>query len=77
MMCWMTITCPKCAKESSLDDMTYRPLTGWLPPGQFQCPHCNHAFQRKEVTAGHTFIHRGEVDYIPGNIGLVPCDAVL
>lgn len=73
MMCWMTITCPKCSKESSLDDMTYRPLTGWLPPGQFQCPHCNHAFQRKEVTSGKIMNDH----YFPGEIALVPCVGVL
>lgn len=72
-MCWMNISCPNCGQESTLDDMTRRPVTGWLPPGQFQCPVCGHAFQRREVAPGK--IMNGH--YFPGNIGIVPCEAVL
>lgn len=76
-MCWMTITCPKCSAESSLDDMTRRPISGFLPPGQFQCPLCSYAFQRRMVSPGHSFMYQGEPDYMRGEIGLVPCQATL
>lgn len=76
-MPWMNITCPRCGVESSIEDMTHRPVSGWLPPGQFQCPACNHAFQRREIEKGSSFEYQGATEYIHGKIGLVPCSPVL
>ena len=91
-MCWMNITCPKCAMESSLEAMTERPVSGILPPGQFQCPICGYAFQRRETTPGHfrqrhqyeyvndapvRILRTLEPEYIPGKLGLIPCAGVL
>lgn len=76
-MPFMNISCPRCAEVSDLDAMTHRPVSGWLPPGQFQCPKCNHAFQRREIEPGHTFEWNGQREYIQGKVGLVPCNAVL
>jgi transposase-like protein len=76
-MCWMTINCPRCGSESTLEAMTERPVSGPLPMGQFQCPICNYAFQRREVEPGSVYEINGQRLYIPGKIGLVPCEAVL
>jgi hypothetical protein len=57
--------------------MTERPVYGLLPPGQFQCPACGYAFQRREVEPGSTFNYCGLVQYVPGRLALVPCEAVL
>jgi hypothetical protein len=80
-MPWMTITCPQCQCEATLDEMTIRPVSGLLPPGQFQCPHCNQAFQRREIQKGTWNRGSGRdagLDYyVPGKIGLVPCQGRL
>jgi rubredoxin len=68
-----TITCPKCEQASTLDAMTTRPITGDLPPGQFQCPKCGYAFRRAELDPGFIYGDR----YIPGRIALVQCEARL
>ena len=41
-----TITCGKCGKTAPIDNWTNRPLSGELPAGTFQCPHCQWAFRR-------------------------------
>lgn len=74
----ITVTCPNCAQASTLDAFTTRHITGQLPPGQYQCPLCNYAFQRREVTKGEVWTARnGERLYIPGKLALVPCAARL
>jgi hypothetical protein len=74
---WMTISCPKCGGVHDVEAWTRRPVTGDLPPGQFQCPGCGFAFQRREVEPGRKFTAGGRTVYIPGKLALVPCAGVL
>jgi len=76
-MCFMNIGCPKCGKTSTLESFTERPISGYLPPGQFQCPLCGYAFQRREVEPGKIIVSAGVIISLPGKIELVPCEAVL
>lgn len=48
-MPWMNISCPKCGQTNSLESWTERTITGPLPIGQYQCPNCQHAFQRRST----------------------------
>lgn len=73
----MTLTCGKCGHEADIDLWTTAEISGRLPVGQFQCPSCRFAFRRCETTPGQTFRAGGSSMYIPGKIGLVPCQPVL
>lgn len=73
----MNVTCGRCGCEDSIEAWTERPVTGRLPQGQFQCPRCGFAFKRKEVEPGSWFEWQGQRQYIPGKIGLVPCESVM
>lgn len=73
---WMTISCPKCGQVHDVEEWVRRPVSGFLPPGQFQCPGCRYAFRRVEVAPGRMFSVRGRKEYIPGKIALVPCERV-
>lgn len=73
----MTITCGECGQEAAIDAWTRTPVSGELPRGQYQCPRCGYAFQRREVTPGQVYRLRGELCRIPGKIRLVPCDSRL
>lgn len=72
--CGCSMTCPQCGVESSLDAMCETPVGGPLPRGQFQCPVCHYAFQRREVEPGTTWRSGNAVCYVPGRLGLVPCE---
>lgn len=77
-MPWMNISCAKCGKTASLEAWTERPITGPLPPGQFQCPNCQYAFQRHAAGKTTVFTARnGERWAIPEKIELRPCAAVM
>ena len=49
-----TITCGKCRQASPALSWTERPISGDLPPGEFQCPQCGDAFRRQRF-AGEAF----------------------
>jgi len=71
---YLYITCGRCKKMAPAEVWTAREISGPLPPGQFQCPECGYAFQRREVAPGRTITFgSGETEYLPGRIGLVPC----
>lgn len=72
-----TVTCPHCGRDSSLDDMTRTPIGGDLPVGQYQCPHCSFAFQRREASPGQVWRAGKHRMYVPGRLALVPCEARL
>lgn len=77
-MSWMNVSCPICGKTDSLEAFTERPVFGPLPPGQFQCSHCNHAFQR--VSTGKTTVWtapNGDRLTFREKIELRPCSAVM
>lgn len=69
----MMITCGKCGGVDSIENWTERPVSGPLPKGQFQCPACGLAFQRREVTPGKLLDNGRDRLYLPGKIALVPC----
>jgi hypothetical protein len=58
----ITISCARCGKASDFGRWVERPVSGPLPPGQFQCPECGAAF-RKVATGGWKFIRdeRGRI----------------
>ena len=72
-------TCGKCGHFDDLDRFASTPILGDLPPGQFQCPACRYAFQRRGAGQIRTFTdHQGHVCYAtPERIELRPCAAVL
>jgi hypothetical protein len=39
-------TCGNCGRSASVDEWSNRPVTGPLPKGHHQCPHCQCAFKR-------------------------------
>jgi phage terminase large subunit GpA-like protein len=41
------ITCGHCGMTSPIDNWVTRPITGPLPHGTYQCPHCSCAFERR------------------------------
>lgn len=55
-MSYMQITC-KCTYQGDFDEFSRTLISGELPPGQFQCPSCGLAWQRKET--GHRIIRAG------------------
>lgn len=74
----VSLTCWHCGAEAPLDDFCRTPVGGDLPRGQFQCPKCGNAAQRREVERGETIKGRnGATMYIPGRLALVPCEARL
>ena len=77
-MPWMNVSCPTCGKTASIEAWTERPITGQLPPGQFQCPSCNYAFRREE--SGKTTVWtapNGNRIAFREKIELRPCSAVM
>jgi hypothetical protein len=73
----ITITCGKCGKVADVDEWTRRPISGELPAGTFQCPHCQWAFQRA-AAGGHKVFRdgRGRVAMvIPERVELRPVEA--
>lgn len=45
----MEIRCGCCGERSDFDLFTRTELAGDLPPGQFQCPRCNYAWQLRSA----------------------------
>lgn len=72
-MSWCNVTCAKCGRTSSLETFTERPISGTLPAGQFQCPHCGYAFERRHGQP--TVYPSGFV--MPGPVSLAPIGARL
>lgn len=65
----MQITC-KCGHTADIDKFCRTLISGELPAGQFQCPGCGSAWQRKE--SGHRIIRAGsEAMIIPGWVDVV------
>lgn len=46
-MSFLNITCGKCGHVADFEEWTSRPVAGELPKGQYQCPACKYAFQRR------------------------------
>jgi transposase-like protein len=67
------ITCGQCGEANALEAWTQRPVSGALPVGQFQCPACGYAFQRRETTPGQVWDNGRERFYIPGTIKETAC----
>lgn len=68
----MQITCG-CGHTADYDKFCRTTLSGWLPPGQFQCPGCGEAWARKE--SEHRIIRAGsEAMIIPGRVDIVAID---
>ena len=71
----ITLSC-KCGHVDELDKFCRTTIGGDLPPGQFQCPACNYAWQRRE--SEHRIIRAGsECMIVPGKIQLVQTEARL
>lgn len=71
-MSWMMITC-KCGHSADMDLFCRTLISGELPAGQFQCPKCGLAWQRKE--SEHRIIRAGsEAMIIPGRVDVVLID---
>jgi hypothetical protein len=65
----MQITCG-CGHTDKFDAFCHTTLSGCLPPGQFQCPGCGDAWQRKE--SEYRIIRAGsEAMIIPGRVDIV------
>ena len=68
-MGFMQITC-RCGHQADMDEFSRTLISGDLPPGQFQCPSCGVAWQRKE--SGHRIIRAGsEAMIIAGRVDVV------
>lgn len=68
----MKITC-KCGHTAPFDEFTRTLISGDLPPGQFQCPACSTAWQRKE--SDYSLIWAGtESLAIPGKVNILPIE---
>ncbi len=75
----VTISCGRCGKVSGFGAWIERPISGLLPPGQFQCPACGAAF-RKTARGGWKFIRDAGGRIIDGyreRVELEPCEARL
>lgn len=70
----ITITCGECRKASPALAWTERPISGELPPGEYQCPHCGYAFRRERAAEASRY-EGGKWIYSP--INLVPIAARL
>lgn len=71
-MCWFFLTC-KCGHQADLDSFCRTEFFGELPPGQFQCPRCGHAWKRHE--SEHRIITAGsESMIIPGKVEIIPIE---
>ena len=71
----MWITC-KCGHTDEFDRFCQTTMFGALPPGQFQCPACSTAWQRKEgdyrvITAGDQSM------FIAGRVEILTVEARL
>lgn len=66
----INITCGECVKASPALNWTERPISGELPPGEFQCPACGYAFRRQRFNGDPLRLIDGEYKYQP--IDLVP-----
>lgn len=65
----MQIACG-CGHTDKFDAFCHTAISGWLPPGQFQCPKCGEAWARKE--SEHRIIRAGsEAMIIPGRVDIV------
>lgn len=65
-----TITCNKCNVGSPALAWTECPISGDLPPGEFQCPVCGHAFRRQRCEGESYRQINGAWTYAP--IELIP-----
>jgi hypothetical protein len=74
----VAIRCGHCGRYGSLRAFTDRPVSGPLPIGQFQCPHCCYAFRRCEAGPIQTWVaSNGDRLTFRERIELRPCAAVL
>jgi DNA-directed RNA polymerase subunit RPC12/RpoP len=44
-----TITCAKCGQAAPFYQWRETTISGPLPDGEYQCPHCGVAFERRHV----------------------------
>lgn len=65
----ITITCGACLEASPALAWTERPISGELPPGEYQCPKCGYAFRRERAAEASRY-EDGKWIYAP--INLVP-----
>lgn len=71
----MHITC-KCGHTAPFDEFTRTLINGDLPPGQFQCPGCGFAWQRKE--SEYSLIWAGDESLvIPGKMEILTIESRL
>lgn len=47
MIAYMTLSCGKCGHVADIEEFCHTPIMGTLPAGQYQCPACKYAFQRR------------------------------
>jgi hypothetical protein len=71
----MKITC-KCGHTAPFNDFCRSPVYGDLPAGQYQCPGCGFAWQRKE--SEHRLIWAGDESLvIPGKMEILTIESRL
>ena len=73
----MTITCGNCGAVEDIDKWTVTALGVELPRGQYQCPRCRYAFQRRATGWQTIEDGRGAVLYVEKEIKLVQVEALL
>lgn len=76
-MPWMTISCGNCGHVDDFDAFTIRQVSGSLPPGQYQCPACNFAWQVRQAGPGRHYVIEGKHLFIPGKLELKRCAPML
>ena len=64
-----TITGP-CGHTAPFDEWTRTPVSGDLPPGQFQCPVCGRAFRRHGI--GYRVMPDGYA--VPSRVDVRDCE---
>jgi hypothetical protein len=73
IMAWMNITC-RCGHTNDYTAFCSTDMFGDLPYGQYQCPGCGVAWQRKE--SGHRIISSGSAaTIVPGKVELQIIDS--
>ena len=78
MIAYMTLSCGKCGHVADIEEFCHTPIMGDLPAGQYQCPACTYAFQRRAAGTLHTWTApNGERLAFRDKIVLAPCAPVM